>query len=222
MNIYTGGRLTLFHLDLYRLDTPEQIAAAGLEEYLKPAGVTVIEWAERWFGQVQSPKSKVQSPTWSHASRADRKARVSTTARHRLTPCAGSRSKSSARRSGASPMKILALEFSSPQRSVAVVQGGADAGPLGLGEAIETGGSLHQRAGPGGGGLAAGAARARANRVPGDWPRAGVLQRHSPGHRAGARLATGAPRETPRHQHRRMPRRPGPGRGHLRAGPGRD
>ena len=37
-------------------------------------------------------------------------------------------------------MKILALEFSSPQRSVAVVQGGVEGGPLCLGEAIETGG----------------------------------------------------------------------------------
>ena len=51
VNLYTGGRLTLFHLDLYRLDTPEQIAAAGLEDYLRPAGVTVIEWAERWLGE---------------------------------------------------------------------------------------------------------------------------------------------------------------------------
>ena len=62
VNIYTGGRLTLFHLDLYRLDTPAQIAGAGLEEYLRPAGVTVIEWAERWFGQGGSPKSEVRSP----------------------------------------------------------------------------------------------------------------------------------------------------------------
>jgi tRNA threonylcarbamoyladenosine biosynthesis protein TsaE len=61
VNIYAGGRLTLFHLDLYRLDTPAQVAAAGLEEYLRPAGVTVIEWAERWLDEVQSPKSKVQS-----------------------------------------------------------------------------------------------------------------------------------------------------------------
>ena len=37
-------------------------------------------------------------------------------------------------------MKILALEFSSPQRSVAVVHGGTAAGRLCLGEAIETGG----------------------------------------------------------------------------------
>ena len=36
-------------------------------------------------------------------------------------------------------MKILALEFSSPQRSVAVVQERTDAEPLALGEAIETG-----------------------------------------------------------------------------------
>jgi tRNA threonylcarbamoyladenosine biosynthesis protein TsaE len=50
VNIYTGGRLTLFHLDLYRLETREQILAAGLEEFLTPDGVTVIEWAERWFG----------------------------------------------------------------------------------------------------------------------------------------------------------------------------
>src|SRR5438094_9833883 len=53
VNIYTGGRLTLFHFDLYRLETREQILAAGLAEYLEPAGVTVIEWAERWFGEMR-------------------------------------------------------------------------------------------------------------------------------------------------------------------------
>ena len=51
VNIYTGGRLPLVHLDLYRLDTPKQIVAAGLEDYLRPAGVTVIEWAEKWLGE---------------------------------------------------------------------------------------------------------------------------------------------------------------------------
>lgn len=60
VNIYTGGRLLLFHLDLYRLETREQFAAAGLEDYLRPEGVTVIEWAERVFPD-QSPKSKIQS-----------------------------------------------------------------------------------------------------------------------------------------------------------------
>jgi tRNA threonylcarbamoyladenosine biosynthesis protein TsaE len=49
VNIYGGGRLTLYHLDLYRLETRDQILAAGLEEYLTPDGVTVIEWVERWY-----------------------------------------------------------------------------------------------------------------------------------------------------------------------------
>jgi tRNA threonylcarbamoyladenosine biosynthesis protein TsaE len=47
VNEYGGGRLRLFHLDLYRLETREQILSAGLEEFLSPDGLAVIEWAER-------------------------------------------------------------------------------------------------------------------------------------------------------------------------------
>ena len=47
---YTGGRLNLFHLDLYRLETPDEILSAGIEEFLDPDGVAVIEWAERLEG----------------------------------------------------------------------------------------------------------------------------------------------------------------------------
>ena len=47
VNLYAGGRLPLAHLDLYRLETPAQILSAGVEEYLNPEGVAVIEWAER-------------------------------------------------------------------------------------------------------------------------------------------------------------------------------
>src|SRR5256885_638503 len=55
INIYMGGRLTLYHLDLYRLEKREQIEAAGLLEYLDSDGVTVIEWAERLFGTKGRP-----------------------------------------------------------------------------------------------------------------------------------------------------------------------
>lgn len=47
VNEYGGGRLKLFHLDLYRLETPEQIGSAGIEDFLQPDGISVIEWAER-------------------------------------------------------------------------------------------------------------------------------------------------------------------------------
>ncbi len=57
VNVYAGGRLPLFHLDLYRLETREQIFGAGLEEYLHPAGVTVVEWAERLLPADKDPSS---------------------------------------------------------------------------------------------------------------------------------------------------------------------
>jgi tRNA threonylcarbamoyladenosine biosynthesis protein TsaE len=47
VNEYAGGRRRLFHLDLYRLESRKQILSAGLEEFLQPDGVAVIEWAER-------------------------------------------------------------------------------------------------------------------------------------------------------------------------------
>jgi tRNA threonylcarbamoyladenosine biosynthesis protein TsaE len=47
VNEYGGGRLPLFHLDLYRIESPGQILSAGLDEFWQPEGVTVVEWAER-------------------------------------------------------------------------------------------------------------------------------------------------------------------------------
>jgi tRNA threonylcarbamoyladenosine biosynthesis protein TsaE len=44
---YRGGRLPLYHVDLYRLGSSAQAVAIGLEDYLPGDGVTVIEWAER-------------------------------------------------------------------------------------------------------------------------------------------------------------------------------
>src|SRR6478672_12698585 len=49
VNEYRSGRLPFYHLDLYRLDSRDQILTAGLEEYLtSPRGVAVVEWMERW------------------------------------------------------------------------------------------------------------------------------------------------------------------------------
>jgi tRNA threonylcarbamoyladenosine biosynthesis protein TsaE len=41
------GRLTLYHIDLYRLEHLEEIADLGLDDYLYGSGVCVIEWAEK-------------------------------------------------------------------------------------------------------------------------------------------------------------------------------
>ena len=45
------GRLTLHHLDAYRLETLSELAEVGLDELLPPAdGVTIVEWPDRIDG----------------------------------------------------------------------------------------------------------------------------------------------------------------------------
>lgn len=46
VNEYTGSR-SLFHIDLYRMNSPDEILAFGFEDYLEADGITAIEWAER-------------------------------------------------------------------------------------------------------------------------------------------------------------------------------
>jgi len=43
---YRGGRLPLFHVDLYRLNDPREIDDLGLDE-IAQSGVLTIEWAEK-------------------------------------------------------------------------------------------------------------------------------------------------------------------------------
>src|SRR5712671_7265026 len=50
---YRGGRLTLFHVDLYRIEDPREIDDLGLDE-LAEEGVLAIEWAEKLGGDRRS------------------------------------------------------------------------------------------------------------------------------------------------------------------------
>jgi tRNA threonylcarbamoyladenosine biosynthesis protein TsaE len=46
MNQYQG-RLPLYHIDLYRLDSVAEVMDLGLDDYLYGEGVCVVEWADR-------------------------------------------------------------------------------------------------------------------------------------------------------------------------------
>ena len=47
---YAGASVTLYHVDLYRLE-PAEIDDLGLEDLVSGEGVVAIEWAERWRGR---------------------------------------------------------------------------------------------------------------------------------------------------------------------------
>jgi tRNA threonylcarbamoyladenosine biosynthesis protein TsaE len=44
---YLGGRLPLYHIDLYRVRSEKEAVDLGIEEYLPSEGITVIEWPDR-------------------------------------------------------------------------------------------------------------------------------------------------------------------------------
>ena len=46
VNEYTSGRMPLFHFDMYRLQSSEDLFDIGWEDYLERGGVCAVEWSE--------------------------------------------------------------------------------------------------------------------------------------------------------------------------------
>ena len=46
VNEYSGGRLPLFHFDMYRLGSSDELFDIGWEDYLARGGVVAVEWSE--------------------------------------------------------------------------------------------------------------------------------------------------------------------------------
>lgn len=49
VNEYEGGRLSLFHFDMYRLENSDALFDIGWEDYLDRGGVCAVEWSEQIF-----------------------------------------------------------------------------------------------------------------------------------------------------------------------------
>jgi len=47
LNVYPGGRFTVYHLDAYRVHGAEDFEAIGFSELLEQGGIVIVEWAER-------------------------------------------------------------------------------------------------------------------------------------------------------------------------------
>ena len=45
---YRGPRVNLYHIDLYRVDTPRQLETLGLDDLMTESAVLLIEWGEKF------------------------------------------------------------------------------------------------------------------------------------------------------------------------------
>jgi len=52
MNIYSGKIMEVRHFDLYRLDSPEELADIGFYEYVGGDGVSLIEWGDLFTSEL--------------------------------------------------------------------------------------------------------------------------------------------------------------------------
>ena len=55
VNEYLGGHLPLFHFDMYRLASSEDLWDIGWEDYLDRGGVCAVEWSENVEDALENP-----------------------------------------------------------------------------------------------------------------------------------------------------------------------
>ncbi len=55
VNEYLGGRLPLFHFDMYRLHCADDLWDIGWEDYLDRGGVCAVEWSENVEEALEDP-----------------------------------------------------------------------------------------------------------------------------------------------------------------------
>ena len=66
VNEYEGGRLPLFHFDLYRLGDPEELFDIGWKDYLARGGVCAVEWSENVAGALEDEPIRVDIRRGAH------------------------------------------------------------------------------------------------------------------------------------------------------------
>ena len=55
VNEYLDGRLPLFHFDMYRLGSADDLWDIGWEDYLERGGICAVEWSENVAEAMESP-----------------------------------------------------------------------------------------------------------------------------------------------------------------------
>ena len=66
VNEYEGGRMPLFHFDMYRLGGEEELFDIGWDDYLARGGVCAVEWSENVAGALEGDEVRVDIRRGAH------------------------------------------------------------------------------------------------------------------------------------------------------------
>ena len=110
VNEYEGGRLPLFHFDMYRLTSSDELFDIGWEDYLARGGVCAVEWSENVADALERDTVRVDIRRGGEDEQAG--------------DLGGACPRRILSREGRSTMKILALETSAAACSAALCQDG--------------------------------------------------------------------------------------------------
>jgi len=55
VNEYLSGKMPLFHFDMYRLNTADDLFDIGWDDYLERGGVCAVEWSENVEDALEDP-----------------------------------------------------------------------------------------------------------------------------------------------------------------------
>ena len=68
VNEYLSGRLPLFHFDMYRLSSSDDLWDIGWEDYLERGGICAVEWSE-------NVEAALEAPLWVRLTKLDENTR---------------------------------------------------------------------------------------------------------------------------------------------------
>jgi len=71
---YRGAAANLYHIDLYRVDTPRQLETLGLDDLLAEKSILLIEWGEKFPRLVRDRDVEI---TLEYVGENDRKIKIS-------------------------------------------------------------------------------------------------------------------------------------------------
>ncbi len=75
---YRGPEVSLYHIDLYRVDAPHELETLGLDDLIAPSSILLIEWGEKFARFARERDVEIALFRIPHAAENDRRIQIIT------------------------------------------------------------------------------------------------------------------------------------------------